>query len=73
MLYFVYQALLKQDKENLDFILADIRKKYGKMLKENATTFFEDEEGYHAFNNAGSLCHGWSSIPIVFYHLKEKL
>jgi hypothetical protein len=38
------------------------------MLRENATTFWETIEGARDFANAGSLCHGWSAIPIAIYH-----
>ncbi|MBR2465958.1 MAG: hypothetical protein IKB38_03395 [Clostridia bacterium] len=66
---FVYDALLKSDPKNAEFILADIRKKYGYMLDRGATTFWETIEGESAFNKAGSLCHGWSALPV--YYLKE--
>ena len=23
---------------------------------------------YTSFDNAGSLCHGWSALPIYYYH-----
>ena len=38
------------------------------------TTFWETIDGEKAFENAGSLCHGWSAMPIYYYHtLKEYL
>lgn len=37
-------------------------------LQEGATTFWETEDGESAFDRAGSLCHGWSAMPIVYYH-----
>ncbi len=66
---FVYDALLSNDPKNAEFILADIRKKYGYMLDCGATTFWETIEGESAFNKAGSLCHGWSALPV--YYLKK--
>ena len=39
------------------------------MLDHGATTVWEDDEGAAAFDNAGSLCHGWSAIPIYYFHL----
>ena len=36
------------------------------MIARGATTFWETEKGAEDFNNAGSLCHGWSAMP-VFY------
>ena len=52
-----------------DWILQDIRKKYGYMLDQGATTFWETEKGWQDFDNAGSLCHGWSAMPI--YYLRK--
>jgi alpha-L-rhamnosidase len=66
---FFYDALLQSDPAYQAFIRSDIQKRYGKMLLEGATTFYETEEGWKAFNNAGSLCHGWSALPIHYYHL----
>ncbi len=67
MLGFVYDALLASDPQNKDFVLADIRKKYGYMLESGATSFWETIVGEADFNNAGSLCHGWSAMPIYYY------
>jgi len=38
------------------------------MLYHGATTFWETILGEEDFSNAGSLCHGWSAVPIYFYH-----
>ena len=51
-----------------DIILSEIDKTYLKMLKEGATTFWETEVGAADFGNAGSLCHGWSALPVYYYH-----
>ena len=37
------------------------------MLYQGATTFWETEKGGWDFANAGSLCHGWSAIPVYVY------
>ena len=66
---FRYDALLNADREKYkDIILAEIDKTYLKMLKEGATTFWETEVGAADFGNAGSLCHGWSALPVYYYH-----
>ncbi len=66
---FEYEALLSVDKECYRCeILSDIDERWGKMLSAGATSFWETEEGYRDFNGAGSLCHGWSAIPIYYYH-----
>ena len=70
MLCFKYDAMIAVDREKYkDVILGDIRVKYGKMLDEGATSFWETEEGASAFANAGSLCHGWSALPIYYYEI----
>lgn len=68
MLTFVYDALLARNADCKDYILNDIRQKYGQMLEAGATSFWETIDGEVAFGRAGSLCHGWSAIPIYYYH-----
>jgi hypothetical protein len=67
MKIFKYDALLATDKAKYqDWILSEIRREYGKML-ENGNTVWETIDGASAFDNAGSLCHGWSAVPIYYY------
>jgi len=66
---FVYDALLKDKDKFSRYILDDIRKNYGYMLENGATSFWENIEGQSAFDNAGSLCHGWSAIPVYYLDL----
>ena len=68
MSIFRYDALLKINKNNTDYILADIDEKYYNMLRNGATTFWETAKGSKDFSGAGSLCHGWSALPILYYH-----
>ena len=63
---YFYDALLQTNVDYLTFIVEDIKKKYGYMLSEGATTFWETEKGWRDFGNAGSLCHGWSAIPAYY-------
>ena len=41
---------------------------WGHMLDCGATTFWETQIGSADFTLAGSLCHGWSSVPVYLYH-----
>ncbi len=67
---FVYDALIKVNKlENKDFILNDIRKAYKPMLDFGSTTVWETKDGHNDFDGAGSLCHGWSAIPVYYYSI----
>lgn len=70
---YLYDALLQTNVDYSSFIIEDIKKKYGRMLAEGATTFWETEKGWRDFDNAGSLCHGWSAIPAYYLpRLAEK-
>ena len=69
MLCFQYDAMLMVDEEKYcSYVLNDIACKYGKMLDAGATAFWETELGESDFDNAGSLCHGWSAMPVHYYH-----
>ena len=64
-----YTALLDTSKEKYkDHILSEIRKSYKTMLDADSDTVWETALGESDFGNAGSLCHGWSAIPIYIYH-----
>ena len=68
MVGFRYDALLATDKEHYrEVILREIDSVYLKMLRGGATTFWETQLGERDFKNAGSLCHGWSALPIYYY------
>lgn len=67
-LFVKYDALMKCDRGNVDYILNDIERIYGKMLTVKEPTAWEVEEGASAFFDAGSCCHGWSCAPIWFYY-----
>jgi hypothetical protein len=65
---FKYDALLKIDEKKYgNYVLSDIEKKFGDMLKKGATSFWETIKGEADFDGAGSLCHGWSGLPIYYY------
>lgn len=66
---FKYDALLKVNKElYAPYILQDIDTRYERMLATGYTTaFWETENGMDDFELAGSLCHGWSAMPIYYY------
>lgn len=65
----MYQALMNTDTEKYrEYILSEIRTNYTKMLDAGATTVWETIDGASAFQGAGSLCHGWSAVPVYIYH-----
>lgn len=63
---FVYDALMMCGSKYNDYIINDIKTRYKKMLDDGATSFYETEDGADAFDGAGSLCHGWSAMPIYY-------
>ena len=66
---FRYDALLAVNEDKYaNFILSEIDRIYGYMLSKGATSFWETLKGESDFDGAGSLCHGWSAIPIYYYH-----
>ena len=68
---FYYDALLSVSDKYSTFVIDDIKRKYGKKIGQGATTFWETENGWEDFAGAGSLCHGWSAIPV--YYLSKLL
>ena len=69
MTIYAYEALLRQSDENREYVLSEIERIWGRMLSLGADTFWETETGADDFSYAGSLCHGWSAVPIyIFSH-----
>ena len=67
---FRFDALLKTDAEKYrDVILNEIDRDYLYMLRKGATSFWETINGSFDFGYAGSLCHGWSALPIYYYEI----
>jgi len=65
---FKYEALLSRDEKYLDVVLEDIARIWGAMLFAGATTLWEVAEGAPAFDDAGSLCHAWSAVPVYLFY-----
>ncbi|MBE7037404.1 MAG: hypothetical protein E7404_00695 [Ruminococcaceae bacterium] len=67
---FKYDALIDVNLEKYKAcIINEIRQNYKKMLCFGSTTVWETIDGDKAFSNAGSLCHGWSAIPIYYFNI----
>ncbi len=63
-----YEALLQQPDRYASFVFEDIASDWGHMLYSGATSFWETIKGADDFDKAGSLCHGWSAIPVYLFH-----
>lgn len=65
---FRFDALLAVDRERYaPIILDELDRDYLYMLREGATSFWETIVGADDFAGAGSLCHGWSALPVYYY------
>ena len=68
MKIFEYEALFSVSKRYVEYIISDFSAAYSYMLNNGATSFWETLEGANLYGGAGSLCHGWSAMPIVYLH-----
>jgi hypothetical protein len=67
---FKYDAMLLADREKYkDDILSEIDENYRPMLELGNGTVWETDKGESDFSKAGSLCHGWSAMPIYYYNI----
>lgn len=71
---FRFDALLKADFEKYKpIVLDEIDRDYLYMLRGGATSFWETMLGEtDLFGVCGSLCHGWSALPIYYYEILNK-
>ncbi len=65
---FKYEALLRRPRTYATWVREDIGRIWGGMLYAGATSFWETARGGWDFDRAGSLCHGWSAVPLYFYY-----
>jgi len=63
-----YDALMSDPATYGCFVKDEIGRIWGDMLFKGATSFWETELGADDFAKAGSLCHGWSAVPLYFYY-----
>ena len=67
MRVFKYDAMRKTDAEGFTpYILEEIRRDYKTMLDSGFDCAWETINGHTDFDDAGSLCHGWSSVPVLY-------
>lgn len=65
-----YEVLLQKSGYE-QFVRDEINRLWGYMLEQGATTFWETIKGDQDFALAGSLCHGWSAVPIYVAHVLD--
>lgn len=64
---YLYDALLNEGDTYSDYVRIEVERRWGSMLFKGATSFWETDEGERDFDNAGSLCHGWSAVPVYIF------
>jgi len=62
-----YETLLDAGSPFTEKAFAEINTNWSSMLFQGATSFWETLHGAQDFSLAGSLCHGWSAIPVYLY------
>ncbi|MEN6386344.1 MAG: family 78 glycoside hydrolase catalytic domain [Phycisphaerales bacterium] len=67
MAIYKYDAILNGPVEIRNKAFKMISQQWLPMLYEGATTFWETIKGQADFDGAGSLCHGFSTIPAYVY------
>lgn len=66
-----YDAILRNDPDRYAAgVLDHLVDAWSAMLYAGATSFWETQKGGADFDGAGSLCHGWSAIPIYVFHTR---
>jgi hypothetical protein len=61
-----FEALLR-DQRYAPEVVEAVAAQWGGMLYKGATSFWETARGAEDFDDAGSLCHGWSAVPIYLF------
>lgn len=65
---YVFSALDILLDDDGQCVLDRIRRDWGFMISQGATSFWETLDGAAAFQGAGSLCHGWSIVPVSYIY-----
>jgi hypothetical protein len=66
---FKYEGIIKAlGERGLRWVIRDIEDVFGKMCFDGVTSYPEMEGGEKVFEDAASLCHGWSAVPCYIYN-----
>ena len=66
-IFYLFKALMRVDATSRKFVAHNLAKFWEPMMRVGATSFWEARYGDVEFGYAGSLCHGWSAVPVYFY------
>ena len=68
MMCYKYDAVMKVHREKYkDWVPGDLEKTNSAMVDSEDTTLWEYEHGAGC-EGASSLCHGWSAMPLYYFH-----
>lgn len=65
---YYYAALVKESSEIRKYLAEKVWNDFGKMVQGQSTTMWETDIGEDDFEFAGSLCHGWSALPLWYFY-----
>ena len=65
----LYQVLglMSQGPAARQWVADTLRDQWSRMVLSGATSFWETLMAGNDFSDAGSLCHGWSALPVYYY------
>lgn len=69
---FKYELLLQQKGRYDAYVKKEVNRLWGKMVRQPPYTGWETLRGWKDFASAGSLCHGWSAVPLYVYHVFQE-
>ena len=65
---YMLRAFMKLGPEERKFMSSTIAENFETIALTGASTLWETLKGSNDFGGAGSLCHGWSSLPAYYYN-----
>jgi hypothetical protein len=65
-LLYLVKGLMPINPSARRLVSDSIRRHWEPMVCAGATSFWETQYGGHDFSQAGSLCHGWSALPVYY-------
>jgi hypothetical protein len=67
MLYML-RSMMEISPQSRQYVSETISRNFDPIIFSGATSLWETSYGGADFADAGSLCHGWSSLPTYYYH-----
>lgn len=65
---YMLRAMMSINSQTRQYASHIISEYFGPMILSGTTSMWETQMGAGDFSGAGSLCHGWSSLPVYYYH-----